>query len=274
MLSGISGISFDQNPYIAVLAAQRTQSTGASAAISPAAAIPAAQPEKPVQPVSPVRSVPETAPVQGETGLVRRWQNSAASAAGRSRMEYLDADALAKLSEDGPAANSAAQAKAAYGSAQAMGMQLKGRLQQAETALAGLEKREQEGLEGVSENKSAREVMEESECETCKERKYQDGSDDPGVSFKTAAHISPEMSAATVRGHEMEHVTREQAEAEREGRKVVNQSVSYQTSICPECGRAYVSGGTTRTTTMADRDPFAVGMSDRSGKNGGFSAVI
>lgn len=272
MLSGISGISFDQNPYIAVLAAQRTQSTGASAAISPAAAIPAAQPEQPVQPVSPVRPVPETAPVQGDMGLVRRWQNSAASAAGRSRMEFLDDTALARLGEDGPAANSAA--KAAYENAQATGLQLKGRLQQAETALAGLEKQDQEGMEGVSENKSAREVMEESECETCKERKYQDGSDDPGVSFKTAAHISPEMSAATVRGHEMEHVVREQAEAEREGREVVSQSVSYQTSICPECGRAYVSGGTTRTTTMAAREAFSVGMNDRSGKNGGFSATI
>ena len=33
--------------------------------------------------------------------------------------------------------------------------------------------------------KSPRETMEEAECQTCKERKYQDGSNDPGVSFKT-----------------------------------------------------------------------------------------
>ena len=32
------------------------------------------------------------------------------------------------------------------------------------------------------------------ECETCKNRKYQDGSDEM-VSFKSAAHISPEASA-------------------------------------------------------------------------------
>ena len=38
------------------------------------------------------------------------------------------------------------------------------------------------------------------ECQTCKERKYQDGSDEM-VSFKSAAHISPEASASTVRAH-------------------------------------------------------------------------
>lgn len=89
------------------------------------------------------------------------------------------------------------------------------------------------------------------ECETCKSRKYQDGSDDPGVSFKTAAHIAPEAAASTVRGHEMEHVTRERAKAGREGREVVNQRVILHTGICPECGRPYVSGGTTYTTTRS-----------------------
>ena len=91
----------------------------------------------------------------------------------------------------------------------------------------------------------------EGECKTCAERKYQDGSDDPGVSFKTAAHIAPEQAAAKVRGHEMEHVTREQAKAEREDREVVSQHVNIHTAICPECGKVYVSGGTTTTTTAA-----------------------
>lgn len=99
---------------------------------------------------------------------------------------------------------------------------------------------------------SPQESMEEEECQTCKNRKYQDGSDDPGVSFKTATRLSPEKAAAAVRGHEMEHVTREQAKAEREGRKVVQQSVTIHTAICPECGDVYVSGGTTRTTTAKD----------------------
>ena len=61
-----------------------------------------------------------------------------------------------------------------------------------------------------------------------------------------------DQAAAVVRGHEQEHVVREQAKAEREDRKVVSQSVTLHNSICPECGRTYVSGGTTRTTTKAD----------------------
>ena len=44
------------------------------------------------------------------------------------------------------------------------------------------------------------------ECETCSNRKYQDGSDEM-VSFKSAAHISPEASASRVRAHEQEHVS-------------------------------------------------------------------
>ncbi|MBP2634447.1 MAG: hypothetical protein H6Q72_354 [Firmicutes bacterium] len=87
------------------------------------------------------------------------------------------------------------------------------------------------------------------ECQTCAERKYQDGSDDPSVSFKSPGHISPENSAAAVRAHEQEHVVNEQADARNEGRKVVSQSVSIFTSVCPECGKTYVSGGETRTTT-------------------------
>ncbi len=97
--------------------------------------------------------------------------------------------------------------------------------------------------------KTPQEVIEESECKTCAERKYQDGSDDPGVSFKTAAHISPEQSAAKVRSHEYEHVVREQSKADRENKEVVSQTVTLHTNICPECGRSYVSGGVTNTVT-------------------------
>ncbi|HWQ60973.1 MAG TPA: hypothetical protein VN521_01605 [Negativicutes bacterium] len=90
------------------------------------------------------------------------------------------------------------------------------------------------------------------ECQTCKQRRYQDGSNDPGVSFKAPGYISPESSAAVVSAHEQEHVSREQASASSEGRKVVAQSVRLFTAVCPECGRVYVSGGETRTTTVAD----------------------
>ncbi|MGN0636925.1 MAG: hypothetical protein ACI4J0_01005 [Huintestinicola sp.] len=98
------------------------------------------------------------------------------------------------------------------------------------------------------------------ECQTCKNRKYQDGSDDPGVSFKTASKVAPEAAASAVRGHEMEHVYRNRAEAAREGREVVSQSVRLKTGICPECGKAYISGGETRTVTKAKNEPdFSAG---------------
>lgn len=103
----------------------------------------------------------------------------------------------------------------------------------------------------VSETKSAWEAAEEGKCQTCEERKYQDGSNDMGVSFKTPTRIAPEAAASAVRSHEQEHVVREQAKAEREGRRVVSQNVTLHTEICPECGRVYISGGTTRTTTAA-----------------------
>ncbi len=98
----------------------------------------------------------------------------------------------------------------------------------------------------------------EEACQTCKNRKYQDGSDDPGVSFKTATRLTPKQAETAVRGHEMEHVSHERARAEREGRKIVHQSVTIHTAICPECGDVYVSGGTTRTATVKDNreDPF------------------
>ena len=84
------------------------------------------------------------------------------------------------------------------------------------------------------------------ECQTCKNRKYQDGSDE-NVSFKTAAHVSPNAAGAAVRSHEGEHVANAYSKAAEKGGKVVSASVSVQTAICPECGRTYVSGGTTNT---------------------------
>lgn len=85
------------------------------------------------------------------------------------------------------------------------------------------------------------------ECQTCKERKYQDGSDE-NVSFKSASHISPESAGARVRAHEQEHVSNAYKKAAQKDGKVINASVSIHTSICSECGRTYVSGGTTNTT--------------------------
>ena len=114
---------------------------------------------------------------------------------------------------------------------------------------------------------------ENGECETCKNRKYQDESDDPGVSFKSASKVSGNAEAA-VRAHENEHVTRNQAKAEREGKEIVYQSVIIKHAICPECGTSYVSGGETTTVTRNKTDDapieytarqderFNVGLSD------------
>lgn len=86
----------------------------------------------------------------------------------------------------------------------------------------------------------------ETECQTCKNRKYQDGSNE-NVSFKSASHISPLASGSAVRAHEGEHVSNAYSKAEEKDGKVVRASVRIQTSVCPECGRTYVSGGVTDT---------------------------
>ncbi len=84
------------------------------------------------------------------------------------------------------------------------------------------------------------------ECQTCKNRKYKDGSDEM-VSFKSPTHISPQTSAAAVRSHEQEHVTNAYSKAATNNGKVISATVTLRTAICPECGRSYVSGGTTNT---------------------------
>ena len=67
------------------------------------------------------------------------------------------------------------------------------------------------------------------------------------VSFKSAAHISPEAAASRVRSHEQEHVSNAYKKASQNNGKVLSTNVSIKTSICPECGRSYVAGGETRT---------------------------
>ncbi|HAK58316.1 MAG TPA: hypothetical protein DCP06_04990 [Lachnospiraceae bacterium] len=86
------------------------------------------------------------------------------------------------------------------------------------------------------------------ECETCKNRKYVDGSNEGDVSFKAPSHIDPSAAPARVMGHEMEHVANARQEDAKENKELVSVSVTLHTSICPECGRVYVSGGETNTT--------------------------
>lgn len=84
------------------------------------------------------------------------------------------------------------------------------------------------------------------ECETCKNRKYVDGSDEM-VSFKSAAHIAPEAAATRVRSHEQEHVSNAYKDAAQNNGKVLSASVRIKTDVCPECGRSYIAGGETAT---------------------------
>ena len=99
---------------------------------------------------------------------------------------------------------------------------------------------------GESSVKSPGRKSSPAECETCKNRKYQDGSDEM-VSFKSATHISPQAAASAVRSHEQEHVSNAYKKAAQKNGKVVAANVAIHTSVCPECGRSYVSGGTTNT---------------------------
>lgn len=99
---------------------------------------------------------------------------------------------------------------------------------------------------GESTEKQAGRKSSPAECETCKNRKYQDGSDEM-VSFKSAAHISPDAAASRVRSHEQEHVSNAYKKAAQNNGEVVSCNVAIHTAVCPECGRTYVSGGTTST---------------------------
>ncbi len=94
------------------------------------------------------------------------------------------------------------------------------------------------------------------ECSTCANRMYQDGSDEM-VSFKSAAHIDPAAAGNKVMAHEMEHVSNAYDEAEQNNGTVISASVQIHTAICPECGRTYVSGGTTTTQIKYNEDPYS-----------------
>ena len=101
--------------------------------------------------------------------------------------------------------------------------------------------RDTDAVEAIDKHPGRRSSPED--CETCKRRKYQDGSDEM-VSFKSAAHIS---SASAVRAHEQEHVTNAYTKAAQNNGKVLSANVTLKTAICPECGRSYVAGGLTTT---------------------------
>lgn len=95
-------------------------------------------------------------------------------------------------------------------------------------------------------------------CETCASRTYKDGSDEANVSFKSAAHVSPEQSTAAVASHEGMHVKNAVAKTSGNDAKLLNASVSISYATCPECGKRYASGGLTRTQiAYKQNDPYS-----------------
>ncbi len=290
MVGGISGVGGIRMGYVSPYQRSRAMDGVQNAQTAPRqgavmGARKAASPETPVQPVTASRPVSRNDVSLPE--LTSRLENDPAAMAGRMRMRR------GAVNQEGLFVESGADGSPVQGAkrntlegqlSHAENAMAKNDLEGAEDVLqngapslpkkeltpellgqdkAGQEKavlpgqkpEEDDALEGVKTGaQSAQDALKEGECQTCEERKYQDGSDDMGVSFQTPTNIKPEQAASAVRGHEMEHVYREQAKADREGRKVVSQNVTMHTEICPECGKSYVSGGTTRTVTKADTD--------------------
>ena len=60
------------------------------------------------------------------------------------------------------------------------------------------------------------------ECQTCKERKYMDQSNEGDVSFQAPTHIAPGQAAAKVMSHEREHVQNAVAEGQKENKRLVS----------------------------------------------------
>ena len=235
MIGGISGTYSYYGAYYPYIAARNTEALQGSQRAAVLTGGRAASPETPVQPVRPVTPVDEKETPAVRLGPVIREGADPAEMAVRMRITPYEE----------PAQNAQGAQKSEDGNES--GGELK------------------VGAEG------AQAAVEEGKCQTCEKRKYQDESDDMGVSFQTPTSIAPEQVAAAVRGHENEHVVRERAKAEMEDRKVVSQSVTLHTDICPECGKVYISGGTTRTVTAAENKPEQAEQETQEGKDAPFS---
>ena len=124
------------------------------------------------------------------------------------------------------------------------------------------------GVEGASavKGKSVDKTETNQPCQTCANRKYQDGSNE-NVSFKAPTNIAPEAAASAVRGHEQEHVSNAYGKAAKDNGKVISATVQIHTSCCPECGKTYVSGGTTRTTIKYanEENPYQKNLKNMQG---------
>ena len=104
---------------------------------------------------------------------------------------------------------------------------------------------------------SASKVPQTTECQTCENRKYVDGSNENDVSFKTPGVIKPEEAYAKVSAHERQHVANAVAKGNEPGAKLINANVRLKMEVCPECGRSYVAGGVTSTAIKyTEENPY------------------
>lgn len=252
MVSGITGVHSAYGTY-GISAYSRVYGAGANGGVFRGRS---AAPETPVQPVKavPTATAKEAPPAVYSERLPSEFssysmpvlpQSYAAGQANRARVQYPQGQAVEAQAAAQPQAGQPASAQLpSWPGANAAETLVRMRIQY------GAEGGAQQSPEAGAV--AAQEAVEEGKCETCEKRKYQDGSDDSSVSYQVPTRIDPDMAASAVRGHEMEHVAHEQAKAQQEDRKVVSQTVTLHTDICPECGKTYISGGTTRTVTKAN----------------------
>ena len=88
-------------------------------------------------------------------------------------------------------------------------------------------------VQGAQEKTGTQEAKkaQKAECQTCKERKYMDQSNEGNVSFQSPTHIAPGQAAARVMSHEREHVRNAVAEGQKENKKLVSVRVSLKTGV-------------------------------------------
>lgn len=129
----------------------------------------------------------------------------------------------------------------------------------------------------ISENSTQAKALKRSgviECETCKTRQYQDGSNESDVSFKAPGHISPQSSVGAVRAHEQQHVSNA-FQKQADGAKVISASVNVKMAVCPECGRSYAAGGETRTAIKYNEDnPYGRNNKSRDAASGAIGSYF
>ena len=128
------------------------------------------------------------------------------------------------------------------------------------------------GTSPLDEDKKGKGLGPDGECETCKHRKYKDGSDE-NVSYKAPTAISADRAASAVRAHEQEHVVNAYSKAASGNGKVLAANVSIKTAICPECGRSYVAGGTTSTQIKYYNEDNPYQQSMKSGDRTKYSGM-